>query len=227
MGADKPLSPLDHFLSRLQAVTPSGPGFMARCPSHDDTNPSLSITEGSDGRVLLHCHAGCTPEQVVTALGLTMKDLFLGESGLTLAQYAEAKRLPIEFLRTLGLEEIRIGGRPAVRIPYFDEQGREVAIRFRLALQGSGAFRWKKGSKVCPYGLWRLAQARQAGYIVLVEGESDAHTLWCHSIPALGLPGADTWQASWAAHLDSIPKIYVVIEPDTGGQTVLRWLAVS
>jgi hypothetical protein len=50
---------------------------MARCPAHEDSSPSLSVTEGKDGdRAVLHCHAGCTIEQIVAALGLTVNDLF-------------------------------------------------------------------------------------------------------------------------------------------------------
>jgi hypothetical protein len=49
---------------------------MARCPAHDDREPSLSIRSGNDGRVLLHCHPGCSPEEVVKAAGIRMSDLF-------------------------------------------------------------------------------------------------------------------------------------------------------
>lgn len=52
--------------------------WQARCPAHDDKSPSLSISEGSDGRVLLHCHAGCTVEAMLAALGLAWHDLFAG-----------------------------------------------------------------------------------------------------------------------------------------------------
>jgi CHC2 zinc finger len=45
----------------------SGTCWMAKCPAHDDNNPSLSIRE-ADGRVLLHCHAGCTQGDVIDAL---------------------------------------------------------------------------------------------------------------------------------------------------------------
>jgi len=54
----------------------SGKGYLARCPAHGDRRPSLTIGEGADGRVLLNCFAGCRPENVVAALGLSMKDLF-------------------------------------------------------------------------------------------------------------------------------------------------------
>jgi len=40
---------------------------MARCPAHDDKNPSLSVTE-TDGRILVRCHAGCEQDQVIGAL---------------------------------------------------------------------------------------------------------------------------------------------------------------
>ena len=53
----------------------NGKGWKARCPAHEDTNPSLSIGQGDDGRVLLHCHTGCDHRSVMTGLGLTDADL--------------------------------------------------------------------------------------------------------------------------------------------------------
>ena len=50
--------------------------WMALCPAHDDHTPSLSISEGEDGRCLVHCFAGCTQAAVVAAMGLEMADLF-------------------------------------------------------------------------------------------------------------------------------------------------------
>jgi len=46
----------------------AGSGWIARCPAHDDRNPSLSLSMGKDGKVLLHCHAGCDQAQVIDAL---------------------------------------------------------------------------------------------------------------------------------------------------------------
>lgn len=68
---------VEGVLARLQGVRRNGSGWMARCPAHEDRNPSLSITE-RDGRVLLHCHAGCTVEAVCAALKIEMRDLFAG-----------------------------------------------------------------------------------------------------------------------------------------------------
>ena len=68
--------PLAKVLDRLGQTTRSGPEWSARCPSHPDRKPSLSVSEGDDGKVLIHCHAGCDPEEIVAALGLTMSNLF-------------------------------------------------------------------------------------------------------------------------------------------------------
>jgi hypothetical protein len=71
------------------------------------------------------------------------------------------------------------------------------------------------------YGLDRLDAARENGYVVLVEGPSDCHTLWFYDIPAIGAPSASTFKPEWAAYFDGIPVIFVVIEPDKGGESLL------
>ena len=68
---------VETLLSRCDMVRETGPGkYIARCPSHDDRSPSLSITEADDGRVLLYCHALCECEDVLSAVGLTFSDLY-------------------------------------------------------------------------------------------------------------------------------------------------------
>ena len=96
--------------------------------------------------------------------------------------------LPVDFLASLGLATVYIQGRPAVKMPYFDGDGAEIGARLRVALEGKNRFRWRKGSRVQPYGLWRLD--RSWGAVVLCEGESDAQTFWYHGVQALGIPGA-------------------------------------
>ena len=46
----------------------AGAGWMALCPVHHDRKPSLSIREADEGRVLVHCHAGCDQERVIAIL---------------------------------------------------------------------------------------------------------------------------------------------------------------
>lgn len=97
----------DLVIERLESVTGGRAAGTngtrsSRCPAHEDTNPSLSVSQASmveGGGVVLHCHAGCTADSIVAALGLTMADLFDRPSGRSQAQ-------------------------EVVRYPYTDEQGK-------------------------------------------------------------------------------------------------------
>ena len=70
-----PPSP-DLVLSRLDRVRKAGAGWSARCPAHQDKTASLSVTSGTDGKLLVHCFAGCSVHDVLGAIGLTINDLF-------------------------------------------------------------------------------------------------------------------------------------------------------
>ncbi|MBK7803728.1 MAG: hypothetical protein IPJ55_13885 [Chloracidobacterium sp.] len=61
-------------------------GFSALCPAHDDRTPSLSISEGSGGKILLKCFTGCSTDSILSAIGLEMKDLF-ADNDLPLVRY--------------------------------------------------------------------------------------------------------------------------------------------
>jgi hypothetical protein len=61
----------------------------------------------------------------------------------------------------------------------------------------------------------------------VVEGESDAQTLWLNHFPAIGLPGATSWKEGWADCFEGIERLYVLIEPDKGGDAVRNWLRSS
>ena len=230
-------SPVEKILALLENVKASGEGFTALCPAHSDTESSLSVGQGKDGRALIKCFAGCGIEDIVEAIGLTVSDLFPAKvakakekpttsDGLTVEQYAEAKGLAGSFLGENGVDQIYLNRTPVVRIPYMDTDGSVASVRMRLALDGESKFRWKTGSRPRLYGLWRLRQL-ESKYMILVEGESDAQTLWFNNFPALGIPGAATWDENWAEYLDSFQRLYVVVEPDKGGEAVLRWLRNS
>jgi len=224
---------LDDFLALLRGVRKSGDGYIALCPAHDDDHPSLSITE-KGGRILFHCFAGCPPEAILSALGLTWKDVIEeapvrkrekkdevveeDDTGLTLEEYSKAKKIPVPFLRLQGVEERRNEkGKPYLAIPYFpDPEGREkgIAWRYRYSLDGENRFSWEKGTKPRLYGTWRKFQDEN---VIIVEGESDCHTLWYLGIPAYGVPGVHTWRDSWGKYLRG-KKVYVWEEPDAGDE---------
>lgn len=74
--------PVERVLASLRGrdLSPrrTGNGWESRCPSHNDRTPSLSISEGDDGRVLLDCKAGCSFPEVVSQLGMTQPECFVG-----------------------------------------------------------------------------------------------------------------------------------------------------
>ena len=68
---------VEALLSRLSEVRSTGQArWSARCPSHDDKRPSLGIRERDDGRILVHCFAGCPIEDILSAAGLEWDALF-------------------------------------------------------------------------------------------------------------------------------------------------------
>ena len=73
-------TPVERVLSALESVgsgiQSSTKGYSANCPAHEDRKPSLRVSEGGDGRALLYCHGGCTVDEVLTALGLEIRDLY-------------------------------------------------------------------------------------------------------------------------------------------------------
>jgi hypothetical protein len=78
LGAETPYEKITRRLTEMDMRVKEierGRGT-STCPNHDDRHPSLSIAEGDDGRVLIHCHTGCDPSEIVQALGLQLRDLF-------------------------------------------------------------------------------------------------------------------------------------------------------
>ncbi len=66
----------DKIIAQLEGVKTTGRDrWIARCPSHEDRSPSLAIKEVDD-RLLLHCFAGCSVDEIISSVGLEMGDLF-------------------------------------------------------------------------------------------------------------------------------------------------------
>lgn len=217
------------------------PTAHVHCPAHDsvrtDKTPSFSLSESKDGKILFHCFNGCSQEAVISALkeqniwppnngntfkkGRGNKSAGKGRntatpSGLTLEELAKAKGFQVDGptgLKAWGVEQVAQRGATVIRIPYMNEAGETLAVRFRHTLSGPQRFTWRKGDKVLLYGLWRLADIRKLGWCLLVEGETDCWTCWLHGIPALGIPGKTNWKPAWAEFLKGLTA-YVWQEPD-------------
>jgi len=242
---------IDDLLKVLDGVTPIQGGYIALCPAHDDENPSLSVTE-KDGKILLHCFAGCQYTDILKALGLTPSNLYTekGEkntkvctdknasygvipardqvqntvttteicpvNGVTVEALSQKKHLPIDCLKSLGLKDCKYRGRSAITFPYLDENGKSVAVRYRLTLTAQDneqRFAWQKGEHVLLYGLDHLQKIRDSGWVLLVEGESNCWTAWYHNLAALGIPGKSNWKAEWTQYLAGL-KVYLWQDPD-------------
>ena len=72
------MNPIDIFINRLEFLKGGKGKYQAKCPNatHRSGNGTLSIKEAVDGRVLIHCHAGCEVSHIVESVGLTLGDLF-------------------------------------------------------------------------------------------------------------------------------------------------------
>lgn len=222
-----PRAALDAILPHLDrgnvapAKWPDGDGeYWALCPFHRDQHVgNFSVSER--GYTCFACGAAGglvkLAEHLNVDLKLGSKAVVIGgiaSEKISLAAYAEAKRLPVDFLKsTFAVTERKRGDRVSLRMPYLDHDGKEVCVRYRIAMDGD-KFRWAKGSKLSLYGLWLLDPT--ATDVVLVEGESDAQTLHYHGIPVLGVPGAQNWKPAWAEHVKD-KTVFAWQEPDDAG----------
>lgn len=188
------LSLRDLFESNGNGHRP-GPVRPARPPGPVPTKPAPRPTPD-----------GSTATATMTRAAITLEDL------------ARDKGLPADFLKALGLHEEN----GAVVIPFRDAGGNVVAEKRRTALKAKDGSFWPRGVPLRVYGEDRLHEARERGEVFLVEGESDCWTLWHHGLPALGIPGASATKVLQAEHVDGIERLYVVHEPDAGGENFIR-----
>lgn len=204
------------ILPRLDAVKKSGAGFMARCPAHDDGTASLSLSPGRDQPVVVHCHAGCDPVDVLGKLDLTWADL----------------SAPREQRRDDG--EWTPAG-PAVAVyDYRDEDGELLFQVCRTADKqfmqrrpdptAKTGWRWKLGdTRRVLYRLPKVIEAVNAGReIYLCEGEKDVHTLETHGLTATCNPGgAGKWKPEYS-EIFREAVVTIVADKDGPGQAHAR-----
>lgn len=97
----------EQFLASCQRVKRMGPSrWVACCPAHDDSTPSLNVKEMPDGKVLAICRAGCSTQEILDAAHLPWSVMFAEEQhGL---YYREAKKAfpAADVLRALAFEAL-------------------------------------------------------------------------------------------------------------------------
>lgn len=195
---------LDECLAALRGLglTPkrSGGGYACRCPAHDDAHPSLSIGRGDDGKLLLHCHAGCSFDQLLAALGA-------GQGGHKATRAAGRNLTPAgdpvnggfvicQRLRDRvfdseaeALASCRLG-EPTSVWRYTNAQGEAAGAVARWETGGGKTYRplrlqggkWSLGAMAEPRPLYALAELQDADEsepVYVVEGEKSADAGRC------------------------------------------------
>lgn len=194
------------------------------CPFHEDHNPSLDFNMEKG---VYFCHVcgakGNMTSFLAEVTGKDKKEVWKMLNPIqpyTLEEYANEKKIPINELKDLGLAN----SDNDVRIPYFDTDNKLIATRFRHNPDSKQRFTWEKGSKANLYGLWKLSDFTDE-YIVLVEGESDTHTLWHYGVQAIGVPGATNFKTSFKDILKKFKKVYAHSEEDEAGKRFVNNIA--
>ena len=198
-------------LNRLESVHRCGSGYTAKCPAHDDRRASLSVSEGSDGRVLLKCHAGCSCEAVAHAMGVKMTDLFpnrpqpqadiIRRTPETEYVYKNLRNEPV-------FKKVRYAGKQFVWF-HMDESDK-----------------WVRGRGGKPAPLYNMFDTIAIEFVWVVEGEKDVETLRRYGLPAVSLPdGAKTkWQDEYTEWF-SCHKVCIIQDNDEPGRQCANMVA--
>ncbi len=178
---------LQEIVAKLSGVREVEGGYVACCPAHTDKRPSLSVSAGDEGGVLLYCHAGCSTSEVVEALGLKMSDLMPDDDRQPVATKSHgtskvhrSRTFPTAELALTALDQL--GKRTGVWV-YRDANGDVVGVVGRwdtdvgktirpVSRNGKG---WKIAFLGSPWPLYRLPKlADYQGLVYVVEGEKAA-----------------------------------------------------
>lgn len=219
--------PMDNVTAALKARGSKTDGTCWQCPAHEDGRPSLKVdaASGPDGeRVLVYCHAGCSPEAVVEALGLSMRDLFDNVS----SQSPAVVQGPAVYVYT---DE---NGEPLFRVTRKAKGSGKTFSQARYAPEDPTAdaegYITRRGCMDgVPRVLYRLPQvvaaAREGRTVFVVEGEKDADALARLGHAATCNPqGAGKWKQvrDHAREVLSGVPVVVVQDKDEPGRAHAR-----
>lgn len=203
------------FISRFPSPVKTANGYQVRCPAHDDAKPSLSVAESKKtGNILLKCQAGCDTKEIVTALGLTEKDLF---------KSTPAKKFTPKYKTP---EPAVTKVKPAIEktYSYTNARGKELyqAVRlqpksFRQRHRGQDG-KWIWNMEGVERVLYRLPEVIKAQTIWIVEGEKDADNLVELGLCATcNVGGAKKWLDGYSEFLSG-KDIIICGDSDEVGQ---------
>ena len=175
---------IDALLGRLHGVQQAGAGYRARCPAHQDKNPSLSIGIGDDGRILLHCFVGCSVKKIVASLGIELRDL-MPDSAVRVVPKAKKPTIYPTPQAAAAETATWLKVKNVGEWVYQDKAGTDVLWIYRFEPEGGGDKTFRPVSR-CDGGyrlgdpdgllaLYRLPELVNApGTVFVVEGEKCA-----------------------------------------------------
>ncbi len=210
--------------------------YECRCPAHDDRKASLLIGPGDSG-VRVKCLANCRTEDVLAAVGLSMRDLFYQERVQGGTRHARPKQQPRPAApkpappQAAPAEEApKVQKKIECIYPYTDEQGntlfevvRYIPKDFRQRVpdaSAKGGYRWSvKGIRQVIYHLPQVLEAiRQGKPVFVVEGEKDADNLALIGCVATTCAmGAGKWHKEHSAFLAGA-DVYILPDHDEPGK---------
>lgn len=194
---------LSDILSRLEGVQGGNGQYSAKCPAHDDRRNSLSVSAGEDGKILLHCHAGCSAGDVAAAIGLTMKDLFTEDRP---REKAREKPRVVATYQYRDADGQLIGE----KLRYSDK-------RFTWRRPAASGWEYKKPSGAMLYNLPRVLQN---DVVFLPEGEKDVDTLTSLNLTATCSPdgaGPGKWREHFTGWLQG-KMVFIIQDNDEVGR---------
>ena len=213
---------LRDILQRLKGVKGGNGQYTALCPAHSDKNPSLAVSE-KGGKILLHCHAGCSNESIVSALGLEIKDLFTEERSLNNAINNKPKREIVAVYDYKDLDGNIIHSTIRYKPKSFSQR--------RPDSNNPGNFIYKevfKGITPILYNLQAVSKAiEEHRPIIIVEGEKDCETLAKIDFTATTCPmGAGKWREHYSDMLAGA-TVYIIADNDDVGKNHAKGVAKS
>lgn len=219
------MSRLDDMLEALEGVRPSGRGWVALCPAHEDLNPSLSICEGDEVEVVLKCFAGCKLTDIIEAAGLEPRYILGRDRPQLPSQQPTVKRDLV------------------AKYDYVDELGELLfqALRFEpkdfRQRRPDGNDGWIYTLGDCRRVLYRLPEllATDADKpVYVVEGEKDVDRLIGLGLSSTTNPmGAGKWQPEYSEFLRGRHVVILTDNDDAGRKhtvqvaTALQGVAAS
>jgi putative DNA primase/helicase len=191
----RPAVDIAAFVAGLAGSWQNDGGYRARCPAHNDIAPSLSVNMGKEGRLIVHCHAGCDTADVLTAMGKTFADITPSTARRVVEQY-----------------------------PYHDHDDWSVvkytAVRYEpkdFRILPPGLPPAAERVLYCPSA---IKYSRETGTpIFVVEGEKDANALLYSSDPTpatTNVGGAGKWLPQYSEQLAGC-HVKVVVDNDGPG----------